>query len=171
MYAYNHIQVFKDTDASKGVQGKNILLFTHPQNTLLLQNVEVDFHKGWTWLSADVVNQLLQIVRPSACHRWYFQPWEGVLLMVMMVLVVWKNKQTNMTMSHCQALSKPKLLTKLLYHYFRGTAMVSMINRTFWTSNYHCFTWNKGFQPCRSQLQIWKQKQFAHMYNSNLVLI
>ena len=60
--------------ASKGVQGKNILLFTHPQNTPLLQNVEVDFHKGLTWRSADVINQLLHIVRPSACHNQHFQP-------------------------------------------------------------------------------------------------
>jgi hypothetical protein len=58
-------------DASNAVQGKNILLFTHPQNTPLLRNVEVDFHKG---TSADIVNQLLHIVRPSAYHRWHFQP-------------------------------------------------------------------------------------------------
>jgi hypothetical protein len=53
-------------DISNGVQGKNILMFTHPQNTPLLQNIEDDFHKGWTWLNADV-NQSLHIVRPG--HR------------------------------------------------------------------------------------------------------
>jgi len=92
-----------------------MLLFTHPQNTPLLQNAEVDFHRGWTCLSTDVVNPLLYIMRPSACHRWHFHPWEGVLLMVMLILVVWKSKETNMTLNHCQALSKPKVLTKLLF--------------------------------------------------------
>jgi hypothetical protein len=142
----------RTVDASMGVHGKHILLFTHLQNIPSLQNTEVDFHKGWIWLSAEV------IMRPSACHRWHFQPWQGVLLVMMLVVVVWKTKETNMTLNHCQALSKPKLLPKVLYHYFRGTAMVSTINRTFWTLNCYCFTWNKGFQPCSSQLQIWKHK-------------
>ena len=67
-------EFLRTLDASMGVQGKNILLFTHLQNTPFLQNKEVDFHKGWIWLSAEVVSQLLHIVRLSACHRWHFQP-------------------------------------------------------------------------------------------------
>lgn len=157
MYDYNHFRVFKDTGCLHGcTRKKHFVVHSSAKYTISTEQ------RSWLPQGMDLVKcrgcqpvityretiSLPQVAFPALTSHSVDHD----------VGSMWKRKETNMNLNHCQALSKPKLLTKLLYHYSRCTAMVSMINWTFWTSNCHCFSWNKGFQPCGSQLQIWKHK-------------
>lgn len=53
---------------------------------------------------------------------------------------------------------KYMLLTKLLHYSFICTAMVNVMQRTFWTWNWSCFIWNIRFELNSYHWQIYFEK-------------
>jgi len=90
----------------------------------------------------------------------YFATWLFLHCWVVLYLCGWggalgmMNKELNMTLNKCQVLPKHTFLMNLINQCFVHKTLASVMNRTFWTWNWHHFISGTRLQLDSCQLDI-----------------